>query len=662
MAYTIEDAYGSGNLTEFIDDSNLEQIGLKVCEKVEEDESSRAEWIENQRDWLKLAAQVRETKSYPWENASNVKYPLMTVACMQFHARALPSLIPSDRPVMAKVVGEDPTGEKARRAERVGKYMSYQVLEEMEEWIDDLDRLLLVLPVIGLAYKKTYYDETKQRMKSDLLLPTECIVNYHATDYDRARVTHKIMMDSNEVVELQRGEIFRDVDLQAPLEMNADRTRDETLGFTRSNSRDDPYEILEIHDWYDLDEDGYKEPYIITIEKDSKQVLRILPRWATEDSVIYNDEGDIVRIIPENYFTPYRFIPDPNSGVYGLGFGTLLGPTNHAVNTLINQLIDAGTLSVMQSGFIGRGAKLKAGATRFRPGEWKIVNTTGDDLRKSVFPMPVRDPSSTLFSLLQLLIESGERISAVSDIMLGENPGQNQPATTSMTVLEQGLKVFTGIYKRIHRSLSKEFKLIYSMDYEYLDEELYRSILDVEINPEGFGQIQPTPEQVAQVRQGLEREREQASREDFTPSGIDIIPTSDPNMVSDSQKILKARSLLEKVQMGLPLNVQVVTKKVLESENHDNIMELMNIPPPPPTIEQQQFDLDVLKEKREAMNSYFDNIKKVAEAESLEVGQQFEIYRGLVDDYVKVATAGRDLTQNDAETNTGQTNNTGATA
>ena len=464
MAYTIDDSYESADLTEFFKEGFLDSLGEQICEKVEEDEQSRREWVESQADWLKLASQVKETKSYPWENASNVKYPLMTVACMQFHARALPSLIPNDRPVMAKVVGDDPDNAKARRGERVSKYMSFQVLEQMDEWLDELDRLLLVLPVIGLAYKKTYFDEQLGRLKSDLLLPSECIINYHATDYDRARMTHKMFMDSNQIVELQRGEIFRDVDLNEPQDQKMNETRDETLGFTQGNSRDNPYEILEVHDWWDLDEDGYKEPYVITVEKDSRKILRIVPRWGSEESVAYTDDGQIAKIIAENYFTAFKFIPDPNSSVYGLGFGTLLGPTNHAVNTLINQLIDAGTLSVMQSGFIGRGAGLKAGATRFRPGEWKIVNSRGDDLSKSIVPMPVRDPSSTLFSLLQLLITSGERISAVSDIMVGENPGQNQPATTTMTVLEQGLKVFTGIYKRIHRSLSKEFKLMYAMN------------------------------------------------------------------------------------------------------------------------------------------------------------------------------------------------------
>lgn len=644
MPYTLDDAYNAKyalNLAEAIDSPMLESLGRTICEFVDEDEGSRQEWISSHQEWLKLATQVRETKSYPWDSASNVKYPLMTIACMQFHARALPGLLPNDRPVKAKIIGDDPQYKKARRGERVSKFMSYQVLEDMEEWVDDLDRLLLVLPMIGLVYKKTYYSADEDRLKSSLLLPEECIVNYHANSYDRARITHKLMMDSNEVVELQRSGVFLDIDLGEPQERNQNKTRDESQGFTRGNSKDDPYEILEVHYWWDLDQDGYKEPYIITVDRDSEKVLRIVPRWLSEESVIKNDSGEIAKILADNYFTAYRFIPDPNSSVYGIGLGTLLGPTNEAVNTLINQLIDAGTLSNMQGGFIGRGAKLKGGATRFRPGEWKIVNTPGDDLRKSIVPVPANDPSSTLFNLLSFLVSAGERVSAVSDMMVGETPGQNTPATTSMAALEQGLKVFNSIYKRVHRSLQKEFKLIYKLNYETLDEEYYKSVLDTDIDMSQFGLNVPSPEQLAEIKQALEAENRLATLEDFNPEGINILPASDPNMVSDSMKILKSQDLIQKLASGLPLNPAVVTKKSLEAAGHDDVVELMTIPPAPPSIEQKEFDLEVMKEQREAINSYFDNLLKVAQAEGEEEGRQLETYRAIVEDNLKVAEAKR---------------------
>lgn len=633
MAYKIENALYSINIAQDLDEEVLEGMGHRLCDLVNDDDNSRQSWLDDQDEWIKLAAQVRETKDFPWERASNVKYPLVSLAALQFHARALPGLINSSLPVQAKVLGEDPQLLKQARADRVRRYMSYQILDKMEEWMDEMDRMMIVLPIIGLCYKKTYYSDNLGRCKSILVLPRELIVNYHATDYNRARMSHVIMMDQNELRELQLKGVYLDVELTPEFKV-VTGVRDDTIGLSHGGSveLDDPYEIIESHCWWDLDEDGYKEPYIVTFHRDSRKVLRIVARWE-DGGVEYTDKGKIAKITPVDYFTSYMFFPDPNSAVYGIGFGRLLGPTNESVNTLINQLVDAGTLSNLQSGFLARGVKLKGGSTRFKPGEWKIVNTTGDDLRKGVVPMPVRDPSSTLFQLLGMLIDSGQRLSSVSDMMQGENPGQNQPASTTMAVLEQGLKVFTGIYKRIHRSLAAEYRKIYKLDYRYLDEQEYQQVLDAgSVPPE----IPPnaTPEQAQMIiMQAQMNPQPLATIEDFAPQGIDIIPASDPNFVTDGQKSLKAQALLQNLGMGLPLNVAVVTKQVLEAQGHENIQDLMNVPPSPPPPE---FQLEVEKTKIEAFKAYFDAVKKVAEAEAAEMGQNMETYRGIVDDQVKV--------------------------
>ena len=495
--YNLDSGLESINIADDLSEDKLVEIGLSLSEMVEEDDASRQEWLEDQDSWLKLAAQVRDVKTYPWQNSSNVKFPLMTVSSLQFHARALPGLINSNNPVRARVVGQDPKGEKRKRANRVGKYMSYQILEQMDDWLDDMDRMMLVLPIIGMCYKKTYFSENKGEVVSKLVMPRDLILNYHAQDYSRARMSHTLFMDQNELMEYQRAGIFLDVELSA-VTKDVEGVRDDTIGLSNTtNVDDDPYEIIESHCWLDLDEDGYKEPYIVTYHRESGQILRIVARWE-ELGVKYNEKGKVIKIDPTEYFTPYIFIPDPNSSVYGIGFGRLLGPTNETVNTLINQLVDAGTLSNMQSGFMSRGLKLAGGNSRFRPGEWKVVNTTGSDLKNGIVPLPVKDPSSTLFNLLGMLIESGQRISSVTDVMSGENPGQNQAATTTMAVLEQGLKVFNGIYKRMHRSLSKEYKKIYKLNSMYLDEDRYNMILDEgSLKPE----IPPnaTPEQAQQM-------------------------------------------------------------------------------------------------------------------------------------------------------------------
>ncbi len=642
--YNLDLAVEAINIAEDLSEELLIEIGTSLSELVEEDDASRQEWLEDQDSWLKLASQVRDVKTYPWQNSSNVKYPLMTVSSLQFHARALPGLINSTNPVRARVVGRDPQGEKLKRANRVGKYMSFQVLEEMDEWIDEMDRMMLVLPIIGLCYKKTYYSENKGRIVSKLVMPRDLILNYHAQDYSRARLSHVIYMDENELMEYQRGSMFLDVELSKESK-EVEGVRDETIGLSHTNKvEQDPYEIVESHCWLDLDEDGYKEPYIVTFHRDSQTVLRIVARWESAD-IDYNAKGKVVKITPTEYFTPYVFIPDPNSNVYGIGFGRLLGPTNETVNTLINQLVDAGTLSNMQSGFMSRGLKIPGGVSRFRPGEWKIVNTTGADLKNGIVPLPVRDPSTTLFSLLGMLIESGQRISSVTDIMSGENPGQNQAATTTMAVLEQGLKVFNGIYKRLHRSLGKEYKKIFRLDGLYLNEDRYNMVLD-----EGAmaPQIPPqaTEEQAQQIMmQAQQNPQPIATIEDFSLEGLDIIPTSDPNFMSDNQKSVKAESLLQKAMAGLPVNPIVATRLTLEAEGHEDIAEIMKMPPPQPSpddkkiqLETIKLELDAMKHKQDSVNDYFDNVLKVAQAEAAEEGTQLDTYRAIVDDHVKVAS------------------------
>jgi chaperonin GroES len=584
MAFDLENAPYETNLADFLDELELAAIGKDLVRQIDIDEESRKEWMDTNKTWLKLASQVREDKNFPWQGASNVKYPLLTIASMQFNARALPNLVNSAMPVQARIIGRDGDQEKLRRSLRVETYMGYQLLEEMPEWLDEMDRLLFVLPMVGICYKKTYYSSITDRLKSTLILPNDMIVNYHAKSFERARMTEVMYVDSNELYEQQARGVYLDLSLQAPSSVSEDRNAADDIGQkTPSVDSDmDTYRIYESHCWLDLDDDGYKEPYVVTLTEKG-EVLRIAARWSQE-GVNYNDNGKVARIEPDVYFVPYIFMPDPSSAVSGLGLGSLLGPINEAVNTLINQLTDAGTLSVLQGGFMGRGINLRAGSMRFRPGEWKMINATGDDIRKSIFPMPIKEPSSTLFQLLGMLVESGERLSAVSEMMIGENPGQNQPATTTMAVLEQGLKVFTSIYKRIHRSLAKEYKILYRLNGIYLNEEMYNNILDDERGP--------------------------FTIEDFNGKDMNIRPASDPSIVSQAQKSVKSKSLLEKLAMGLPLNVAEVTKRSLEAEEHEDIEKLMETPPPQPNPEIQLKTQEMqLKAQEMQMKAQLDQMK-----------------------------------------------------
>lgn len=610
MAIDLENAPYEVNLTDKIDEGRLGAIGFELLEQIEIDEDSRKEWMDTNRSWLKLAAQVREDKTFPWPGASNVKYPLLTIASMQFHARALPNLVNSNQPVRVRVIGRDFDYQKQARADRNSKYMSFQILEGMDDWMDEMDRLLFVLPMLGIVYKKTFWSDAEEKIKSIMILPNDMIINYHAQSYERARMTQVIHMDENEIVEFQRNGIFRDITLPPPdydVDMNRN-AEDDIQNLKGSEGSDmDPYKIYESHCWLDLDEDGYKEPYIVTLTKDG-EILRIMARWS-ERGLFYNEAGDLIKIVPDKYFTPFMFMPDPASAVSGLGLGALLGPINESVNTIVNQLIDAGTLANQQSGFLSRGMKLRGGATRFRPGEWKIVNTTGDDLRKSVFPLPVRDPSATLFQLLGMLINSGERVSSISDIMVGENPGQNQPATTTMAVLEQGLQVFSSIYKRIHRALSKEYKIIYRLNSIYLNVPEYNLILD-----EG------------QMMQGA-----QLNQDDWDLEGIDVKPASDPSIVSQTQKAVKAQGLFELAAAGAPINIGVATQRMLEAQGQEDIPAIMNVQPQPNPefeLEKAKFDhqrqLDIVGSDLEALKIRAQAIKDESGAQ-LNVAKSAEL-------------------------------------
>lgn len=568
------------NLTQFLEHNNmaeelgeeeLDELAVNVIELFDMDVASRSEWEEKNREWLKLASQLKEEKVYPWPKASNVKYPLLTTASMQFHARAHQQLLKSGRPVFAKVMGKDRDGTVQARADRVSKYMSHQVMHLMDGWTEDMDRLLYILPVVGLVFKKTYYSPDKGQNVSELVLPQDLVINYHATNFERARKTHRIFMDQNEMEERIREGVYIDwgedrVTPEPSSESSEQHFVDDEIhgltSVTGEETTDVPYTVLECHWNWDLDEDGYREPYVVTVDYNSRKVLRIVARF-TEYGIKQDPDGEIIKIKPTEYFTRYPFLPDVESPIYGTGFGVLLGPINEAINTTTNQLIDAGTLNNLQGGFLARGLRVgKGGPQRFSPGEWKVTTFTGDDIRKGVFPLPVKEPSKVLFELLGLLVESGEKVGSIAnDIMMGKSPGQNQPYSTTMAVLEQGLQVFVGIYKRIFRSLSEEYRKLYRLNLEYLEDEDYIELLD-------------DPQAVS-------------VDDDFQQEGLDIMPAADPDIVSEAQKLIKAGALIELIQLGFPINRGEAMLRILEAQGHPDLEKLLAPEPPRPNFEQQ---------------------------------------------------------------------------
>ena len=606
------------NLAEDLDQRTLDTIGRTVKEGYDTDKRSRSDWEDRNEEYLKLATQVVEAKNTPWPGAANIKFPLLSTAIQAFAARAYPALVPNANPVRGRIVGYDEDGSKANRAINVGKHMSYQLMEEMEEWEDDMDRMCHIVPLVGSCFKKTYFSPLLGRNVSELVLPMDLVVDYYAKNLETAyRKTQRIFLNGNELYERIASGLYIDPDAQSPTASEAsDPTSSEVHGTTAPGTVDASTDkvMLECHTWYDLDDDGYEEPYVITIDETSGKVFRIAARYS-EEGIVLKEDGNLIRIQPTEYYTKFSFLPSPDGSFYDLGFGSLLTPINETINTTINQLLDAGTMSNMQGGFLSRGIRIKGGDYRFKPGEWKVVNSTGDDLKRGIMPLPLRDPSSVLFSLLGMMTDAGRVLSSTVDAMVGEDSGQNQKATTTIAKIREGSRVFNAIYKRMHRSLKKEFKKLFELNKQYLPDEVYFTVLD------------PGAEKVSKV-----------GRSDYQENFADVIPTSDPNVATEQERLAKAAGLFELVQFGT-VNPQVATKRMLEAQDQHGIEELMTMPPPAPNIELElekaklshQIQYDWEKLALDTFKAKVRGILEVAQAEAQEKGTQMQAYKQIVD-------------------------------
>lgn len=589
------------NVADLLDDETLGEIARRVIEDYTEDENSRSEWLQRYQKSMKLALQVMEERTWPWRRASNVKYPLITTAALAFHARAFPMLLPSKNILMSKVYGRSDVIGREGRANRVQSYMNYQLMDEMEDWVQDMDKLLITLPITGSEFKKVYYDPEKKRNVSELVLSKDLVVHYYAKSIEEAsRKTELIYISHNKFLEMVNEGLYLDIfeedqkeqyipyDYpQEPYEVKEITDKVQAKREPRVDS-DTPHTLLEWHGFYDLDGDGYREPYVVTVHKEREKVVRIAARFQPENVKTRGEK--VISIKPDEYYTQYIFIPSPDGGIYGLGFGTLVGPLNEAVNALVNQLIDAGTISNLQGGFISKQLRLRSGPLTFEPGEWKQVNATGQDISTGIFPLPVREPSTTLFQLLTFLITAGERLTSTTDLMMGENPGQNQKATTTQVVFEQGQKVFTAIYKRVRHSMADEFLMLYYLNAIYLDNKDYKDFF---------------------------KETEGVFYDDVINSDfvlgkdyLKVIPVADPNAISHLQKAEKLALVGQLLQLGT-INPMEYTRRYLEQLEVDDPETLMMQPqgPSPEEIEAQL----------EAQNSEVDNEVKLREQRRKEI-------------------------------------------
>jgi len=596
----------SKNIAEDLDDTELSKIGERVFDEYEIDVNSRSEWKEKSQQAMDLAMQIAKEKQFPWPKAANVIFPLMTNASVQFAARAYPAIVQNRNVVKGVVIGDDsgklavnpqngqplmnpspqgpPTpvwavqpGAKQQRADQIGEHMSWQLLDEMPEWEPETDTMLHILPIVGCDFRKTYFDPGKGRNCSLRVSAMNLVINYKAKSMETApRISEELQYYPNEIEEMFRADMWKRPPQPFGQAANA-----------QDGDKDAPHDFIEQHRSWDLDDDGYAEPYIVTLHKESRQVVRIVARYEADGIHFSSRTHKLTKIEPIHYYTKYDFLPSVDGGIYGIGFGQLLRPINEAVNTTLNQLIDAGTLQNTGGGFIGKGLSMNAGAIRFQLGEYKVVNVTGQNVRDSIVPMDWKGPSPVLFELLGMLVDSGKEIASIKDVLTGEGTSPNTPATTTLAIIEQGLKVFTAIYKRIYRSLKAELNKLYRLNRVYGNE-------------------------ISQYKVG--NEWKQITKQDYV-QGSGVEPIADPTMVSDMQKLGRAQFLM--LFANDPLcNPKEIRHRIMEAASIDNIDKvLLDQPAPNPMIAAKGMELEIKGQELEAKSKLFDQDARTKEAQ-----------------------------------------------
>jgi hypothetical protein len=619
----------SPNIIDEIEESVVNSLADRVIDEYTIDKSSRADWETEARLAMDAVLQRPEVKNYPFPNASNIKYPILTNATLQFGARSYPAMVPGNKVVKVEVVGPDPMGLKQARSDRVGVHMSYQILKEMDGWEDETDTMCHQLPVLGDGFKKVYRDVENGKNCSDFVSAMNVVVNQTTKSLQTVpRITHEIELYPYQIEERIRGGTFTEFEYAASGGAGGIPRPDGTTD--SPNDTDAPHVFLEQHRFEDLDGDGLREPWVVTVHKDSGKCVRIVANYDLKKARV-RDDGVIVRIPRRDYFVHFPFLPDPNGGFYGVGFGRLLRSIGEAVNTSLNQIIDAAHLQNAGGGWLGSGMNLKKAQLRIAMNEWTQLNVPGKNIRDAIVPHNFPGPSPVLFQVLGMLIDAGKQIASVQDVLTGEATAQTMQPTTLLALIEQGLKVFTSIIKRLFRSLAREFQLLYELNREHPDEEAYQRIIDWSPPPQvlqaaeawkqeqqqammghnggppmddpapapappggaGEGGGAPVvasssaaatqapgsgggaPELPAQLAVHLERP---TMAGDYEYENCDIVPVADPSQVTDMQKMAKAQII--EANMGHPnMNKEQGLRRILTAAQIEEVDALI-IPTP----------------------------------------------------------------------------------
>jgi len=547
-----EDHYA--NLAEFLDESILVEIGSELEGQYKDYRSSRQDWEMAYTNGLELLGFKYERRTEPFRNASGVTHPVLAESVTQFQSQAYKELLPADGPVRTQIVGLIDS-QKEQQSERVRDFMNYQIMTVMKEYEPEFDQMLFYLPLSGSTFKKVYYDAILGRAVSKFIPAEDLVVPYSATSLDDAdAIIHVLKISENDLRKQQVSGFYKDVELGQPaIKADPIKEKERELEGVRIERQDNIYTLLECHVNLDIegfeDKDpqtgeptGIKLPYVVTIEESSREVLSIRRNYKTDDPLKNKT----------NYFVHFKFLP--GLGFYGFGLIHMIGGLSRTATQALRQLLDAGTLSNLPSGFKMRGIRVRDDAQPIQPGEFRDVDAPGGNLRDAFMPLPFKEPSATLLQLMGIVVQAGQRFASIADMQVGD--GNQQAAVgTTMALLERGSRVMSAIHKRLYASLKNEFELLAKVFATYLP---------------------PTyPYDVV----GGTREIKAA---DFDEK-IDILPVADPNIFSQTQRINLAQTEMQLAMSNPQMhNLYQVYRTMYEAIGVKNI-DLILPPPQPPT-------------------------------------------------------------------------------
>lgn len=565
------------NLAEFIDEATLESMASELVGDFESDKESRKDWARAYVKGLDLLGMKIEERDQPWMGASGVFHPVLTESVVRFQAQAMGEIMPASGPVRTKIMGKI-TPEKSEQADRVQTEMNYLITEEMTEYRDETEQLLFRLPLAGSSFKKIYYDPILERPASVFVPAEDFVVSYGASDLMSCpRYTHVMKKTSNEILQLQVAGFYRDVDLPEPSPDYSDiqEKYDELDGESAVVEDDDRHTLLEMHVVMNMpeefdDPDGIARPYVVTIDKSSRTVLSIRRNWRENDR----------RKQKQMHFVHYKYLP--GLGFYGTGLIHMIGGLAKSATSILRQLIDAGTLSNLPAGLKARGLRIKGDDTPLMPGEFRDVDVPGGAIRDAITFLPYKEPSSVLYQLLGNIVDEARRIGSVADIQVGDINAQ-APVGTTLALMERSMKVMSGVQSRLHAAMHKELRILARIIHDFMPDE-YAYEMDGD-----FSRV-----------------------EDFD-GRVDVIPVSDPNAATMSQRIMQYQAALQLAQQAPQLydmgKLHRQMLEVLGIQDADDIIKLPDdIKPADPVTE----NMMMLKQEPVKVFKYQDHEAHIA--------------------------------------------------